>query len=58
MMKPKIKNAAKIIKLKAAKAKKIDVPAVKIAKKELTKAQKTVSMKQAQLIAAKKEAKK
>ena len=58
MMKPKIKNAAKITKLKAAKSKKIDVPAVKAAKKELTKAEKIVSMKKAKLLAAKKEAKK
>ena len=57
-MKPKIKNAAKITKLKSVKAKKIDVPAVKAAKKELTKAEKKVSVKKAQLILAKKAAKK
>jgi hypothetical protein len=57
-MKPKIKNAAKITKLKSVKAKKIDVPSVKAAKKELTKAEKKVSMKKAQLILAKKAAKK
>ena len=46
-MKPKIKNAAKIIKLKSVKAKKIDVPVVKAAKKELAKAEKKVSVKKA-----------
>jgi hypothetical protein len=57
-MKSKIKNAAKITKLKSVKAKKIDVPSVKAAKKELTKAEKKVSIKKAQLILAKKAAKK
>ena len=39
-MKPKIKNAAKIIKLKSVKAKKIDISLTADQKKALTKANK------------------
>ncbi len=54
----KIKKAP-VAKLgKQPKSKKIEVPAVKAAKKELTKAEKKVSMAKAALILAKKKEKK
>jgi hypothetical protein len=57
-MKVKIKNAP-VAKLgKQPKYKKIDTPAVKAAKKELTKAEKKVSRAKAALIIAKKKEKK
>ena len=54
----KIKKAAKLKFGSVAKAKKIDTPSVKYAKKELAKAEKKVSEKRAALILAKKASKK
>ncbi len=54
----KIKKAAKLKYGKVAKAKKIDTPSVKAAKKDLAKAEKKVSRAQAALIIAKKASKK
>lgn len=54
----KIKKAAKLKYGSVAKAKKIDTPSVKYAKKELAKAEKKVSDAKAALILAKKASKK
>lgn len=54
----KIKKASKLKYGPIAKAKKIDTPSVKYAKKELAKAEKKVSEKRAALILAKKTSKK
>jgi hypothetical protein len=57
-MKARIKKAP-VAKLgKQPKSKKIEVPAVKTAKKELTKAEKKLSLAKAALIVAKKKGKK
>ncbi len=57
-MKAKIKKAPFYKSKKASKGKKIEVPAVKAAKKELTKAEKKVDIAKAQLIKVKKKGKK
>lgn len=57
-MKAKIKKAPFYKSKKASKGKKIEVPAVKAAKKELTKAEKKVDIAKTQLIKVKKKGKK
>lgn len=57
-MKVKIKKAPFYKSKKASKGKKIEVPAVKAAKKELTKAEKKVDIAKTQLIKVKKKGKK
>lgn len=57
-MKAKIKKAPFYKSKKASKGKKIEAPAVKAAKKELTKAEKKVDIAKAQLIKVKKKGKK
>jgi len=57
-VKVKIKKAPFYKSKKAAKGKKIDTPAVKAAKKELTKAEKKVDIAKTQLIKVKKKEKK
>ena len=57
-MKAKIKKAPFYKSKKASKGKKIEAPAVKAAKKELTKAEKKVDIAKAQLIKVKKKEKK
>jgi hypothetical protein len=54
-MKNKIKKAAKVIIKEAAETKKIDVPAKKSSNKQFTKAEKTMTLKKAKAIIAKKE---
>jgi len=56
-MKKQIKSFPKITSKKPTKGKKIEVPAVKAAKKELTKAEKKLSLAKAALIVAKKKGK-
>tara|TARA_R110000868_G_scaffold74794_1_gene216351 strand:- start:5118 stop:5291 length:174 start_codon:yes stop_codon:yes gene_type:complete len=57
-VKAKIKKAPFYKSKKASKGKKIEVPAVKAAKKELTKAEKKVDIAKTQLIKVKKKGKK
>jgi hypothetical protein len=57
-MKARIKKAPVAKVGKQSKYKKIEVPAVKAAKKELTKAEKKLSLAKAALIVAKKKGKK